>query len=261
MAARAIWKASLYLNEHVVPVKLYSAVQDRDVHFHLLHETDHVRVQQRMVHPGTGERVPKERITRGYEAEPGVFVRVETEELDALTPEPSRRIDVTRFVPSSAVGHPWYDRPYYLGPDGDAATYAALAAALESEGRVGVAHWVMRKKRYAGALHARDGRVRLFTLRKREDVVDLAQLRAPEGREFESRELALAEQLVSALAGDFDPAAFKDEHRARVLELIEAKRSGRTLKKPRVPRRAAPTTLSRALQASVERARKERASA
>jgi DNA end-binding protein Ku len=258
---RAMWKGTICLDEHNVPIKLYAAVQDRDVHFHLLHDHDQARVKQRMVNPGTGEPIPAEQIQRAYEAEPGVFVRVERDELEAIVPEASRRIEITHFVPQDAIEHPWFERPYYLGPDGEAAPYAALAQALAQEQRIGVAHWVMRKKRYAGALHAHAGTLRLFTLRKLEEVVDLTQLQAPAGRELEKRELALAEQLIATLSGDFEPTAFKDDHRERLLELIEVKRRGGKLKKPRVPRKAAPASLASALQASLKHMKKERASA
>jgi DNA end-binding protein Ku len=258
---RAIWKGVIHLGELTVPVKLYSAVQDRDVHFHLLHDRDRVRVRQRMVHPGTGEAVTREQSLRAYEVEPGVFVRVEPEDLAALEPQPSRQIAVTRCVEPGAIAHVWFDRPYYLGPDGDAGRYAALARALEDAERVAVARWVMRKRSYAGVLHARAGLLRLFTLHAREDVVDLAQLEGPGGRALEPRERALAEQLVSALAGDFDPAAYRDEHRARVLTLIAQKRQGRTIEKARVERRPAPPSLAGALQKSLSQARKERKSA
>lgn len=258
---RAIWKAAVAIDELTVPVKLYAAVQDRDVHFHLLHDRDRVRVRQRMVNPVTAEEVPRELIRRGYPIEPGVFVLLEPEELAAVEPPASRAIEVTRFVAEGAIDHVWYDRPYYLGPDGDAARYAAFVQALAKTRQVAVARWVMRKKRYGGALHARDGHLRLFTMHKREEVVDLSQLEAPGGRELEPRELALAEQLVSTLTGEFDPAAFRDEYRDRLLELIERKREGGTIEKPRAPRRKAPASLASALEASLQRAQKERKSA
>jgi DNA end-binding protein Ku len=261
MAARAMWKASIRFGDVSVPVRMYSAAQDKDVHFHMLHERDQERVRQRMVHPGTGEEVPRDQIRRGFEVEPGTFVLLTPEELEQLTPEASREISVTHFVPRDAIDQAWYVRPYYLGPDGEDARYAALAAALEKEGRAGVAHWVTRKKQYSGALHGRDGRLVLLTMRPAEEVVDVSQLEAPGGRPLDKRELQLAEQLVSALTADFDPAAFRDEHRDRVLELIEAKRTGGKIHKPRVPRKAEPASLATALAASLKHVRKERKSA
>jgi DNA end-binding protein Ku len=261
MAARAIWKGVIHFGDVSVPVKLYSAAQDHDVHFHMLHERDQVRVRQRMVHPGTGDEVPSGEIRRGYEAEPGVFVLLDKEELEELTPAASRDIEVTHFVAPSAIDQAWYVRPYYLGPDGDETRYSALAVALEREERVGIAHWVMRKKQYSGALHAREGRLVLVTMRAAEEVVDVSQLEAPGGRALDKRELQLAEQLVSALTGDFEPEQFRDEHRDRVLELIELKRKGGTVKKPRVARKEAPSSLASALTASLKHVRKEKKSA
>ena len=261
MAARAMWKATIRLGKLSVPVRLYSAAQDKDVHFHMLHARDHVRVRQRMVHPGTGEEVPREQVRRGYEVEPGTFVLLSEEELAELAPEASRDIAIAQCVPVDAIDRAFYVRPYYLGPDGDDARYAALAAALERSERAGIAHFVMRKKAYAGALHGRDGRLVLVTMRPAEEVVDVSQLEAPGGRALDKRELQLAEQLVSALSADFEPAAFRDEHRDRVLELIEKKRKGGKIQKPRVPRKAEPASLASALSASLKHVRKERKSA
>jgi DNA end-binding protein Ku len=261
MAARAMWKALVRFGKVSVPVRMYSAAQEKDVHFHMLHASDQERVRQRMVHPGTGEEVPREEIRRGFEVEPGTFVLLSPEELESLAPAASREIAIAQFVPREAIDQAWYVRPYYLGPDGDDARYAALAAALEKAGRAGVAHWVMRKKQYSGALHARDGRLVLVTMRPAEEVVDVSALEPPAGRPLDKRELQLAEQLVSALTADFDPTAFRDEHRERVLALIETKRKGGKLHKPRVPRKAEPASLASALSASLEHVRKERRSA
>src|SRR5688500_11243843 len=146
MAARAIWKGTLEIPGAPVATKLYSAIEGREtIHFRLLHEKDLTPVEGRMVHPGTGDEVPIAETRRGYVTESGELVVLDREELDELAPEPSRDIEVLRFVPSGAVDHRWYDRPYYLGPDGDKGAYAALAAALEKHDVVGIARWVMRK--------------------------------------------------------------------------------------------------------------------
>ena len=261
MTARAMWKALIRFGDVSVPVRMYSAAQEKDVHFHMLHARDEVRVRQRMVHPGSGEEVPRDQIRRGFEVDSGTFVLLSPEELAELTPKASRDITVTQFVAPDAIDQAWYVRPYYLGPDGDDARYTALAAALAKEARVGVAHWVMRNKQYSGALHARDGRLVLVTMRPAEEVVDVSALEPPGGRPLDKRELQLAEQLVSALTSDFDPTAFRDEHRDRVLELIETKRKGGKIHKPRVPRKAEPTSLTNALTASLKQVRKERKSA
>jgi DNA end-binding protein Ku len=245
MAARAMWKARLVLGSadgdgDEVPVKLYAGVEDRQVHFNLLAPDDHVRVEQRMVHPDTGEEVPREERQKGLEVERGVYVVLDADELDSLTPEPSREIRLTRFVPPEAIDHRWYDRPYFLGPDGDPESYFALVAALEAEDREGVAHWVMRGKAHVGALRS-DGRaLRLVTLRHAGEVIDAAELPTPEGRDFSERETEMAENLVDALAAPFDPDEYRDDYRQAVRGLVEAKVRGDEAPTAAAP--AAPST-------------------
>src|SRR5258705_4274845 len=109
MAARAIWKGNLKVNSVKVPVKLYSAVQDRSVRFHILDEHSHMRVKQHMIHPDTGEEVPNEDIQKGFEVEPGKFVILDDKELKTLEPEASRDIEVTQFLPAEAIPPEFYD--------------------------------------------------------------------------------------------------------------------------------------------------------
>ena len=154
MAGRAIWKAELKIGRTRVPVKFYSAVNDQTVHYHILDNKQRMRVKQHMIDPESGEEIPPEEIQKGYEIEPGRYVLLTEEELEKLEPEPSRDVEVTDFVPSGAISQQWYDRPYYLGPDGDQQAYFALAEALEKRGREGIATWVMRGKPYVGALRA-----------------------------------------------------------------------------------------------------------
>lgn len=232
MAARAIWKAVLRLGDESVPVKLYSGVEDRKIHFRLLHEKDKVPVKQHMVDPDTGDPVPPEEIRKGYEVEPGTFVTLEPEELEEVQPPASRDVEIVRFVPREAIDHRWYDRPYYLGPDGPVEPWFALVEALEGQELEGVARWVMRNKSYAGALRIVDGYPVLVTLRHAEEVVDAAQLEAPGGRDLDPREIQMAEQLIGALAAPFEPEEWEDTYRLRVLELIEAKASGKLLRLP-----------------------------
>jgi len=256
MATRAIWKAVLRFGKESVPVKLYAAAQDRRIRFRLLHEKDRTPVEQRMVDPSTGREVPTEKIRRGFEVRKGVFVVLSEEELQAARPEPSRDIRIGRFVPPGAIHPQLYDRPYWLGPDGDAAAYLALARALGAEGREGLARWTLRDQAYVGALRAEPPWLLLVSLRHASEVVFAEELEPPKGRAPAKGELKLARQLVSALEGHFDPSRWHDEHRERLMELIEAKAQGKTvrLRKPR--RKKAPEgSLSDVLEKSLETAK------
>jgi DNA end-binding protein Ku len=258
--ARAIWKGVIRFGGHSVPVKLYSAVQDRGVSFRLLDSETLRPVKQRMVNPVTGDPVEYDEIRRGYELEDGVFVVLDEDELESLQPEKSRDIEVTRFLDPSVINHQWYDRPYHLGPDDDSEAYFVLTEALEREGKEGLARWTMRNKEYVGALRAEDGHLVLITLRHAEEVIPAGALEPPRGRDPDARELKMAEQLVSALEDEFDPSEYRDEYRDRVLELVEAKAEGKTLEFRQPGRRKAEGDLAESLEASI-RAAKERKSA
>jgi len=258
MAARAIWKGEIKIGATRVPVKLYSGVSDRTVRFHILDDRQQKRVKQHMVDPDSGDEVAKEEIQKGYEIEPGRFVILTEEELSELAPEPSRDIEITEFVPPEAISQQWYERPYYLGPDGDQAAYFALAEALKNRNLEGIAHWVMRNKSYVGALRAEGDYLMLFTLRNAEEVISARDLPKPAGRAPSAKELAMAKQLVSMLEGEFNAADYKDEYRERVMEFLERKAKGKAprLKAVRTKRKTA--ALDSVLKKSIASLRKEK---
>ena len=261
MATRSIWNGTIRCGKLALKVKLHSAVEDRTVRFHLLHDQDKQRVRQRLVHPDTGEEISQDEVRRGFQIEPGVFVVLEENELAELEPQSSKDIEISRFVPFEARNFPWYERPYYVAPDGDNDDYFALAASLAKSGREGIAHWVMRNRSYVGSLRPSDGHLMLIAMRHAGEVVDVSKLEAPDGPALTAKELAMAEQLVSMLEEKFDPAAFRDEYRERLEKLIEAKshRKVYRFEKPAPKRRT--EDLERALAASLSRIKKERKSA
>lgn len=257
MAARAIWKGAIQLGESSIPVKLYAAVEEKGVHFRLLHAKDQTPVSQEMVYGETDEIVPAENIRHGYETEDGRLVILSGEELKSLEPQPSRQIEILAFLPSIAIDHRWFDRPYFLGPDGDEEAYAALIEAVEASEAEALVYWVMRNKEYFGVLRLRAGYPLLVTLRSAEEVVELA-VPIPAGREIAARELAMAEQLVAAMVDTFDPQQYRNEFRERVMELIEAKAAGKVIPLRPAASRRATGDLAKALEASL-RAARERA--
>jgi len=261
MPSRSIWNGSLRFAGVALPVKLHAAVEDRTVRFHLLHDRDKQRVRQRLIDPEKGKEVAREEVRRGYEIESGVFVVLEDAELAQLDPEPSKEIEITRFVPLGQGLYPWYERPYYLSPDGNEREYFALAEALARAEREGVARWVMRKRHYVGALREEGGYLMLVALRHAGEVVDASALPAPSGPAPSAKELAMAEQLVAMLEEEYEPGLFHDEYRKRLEDLIEAKSKGKlyTFERPAAKRRT--EDLERALSASLTKARKERKSA
>jgi DNA end-binding protein Ku len=255
---RAIWKGVIRFADIEVPVSLHAALQDRKVHFRLLHAKDHMPVRQQMVDAEDEEVVEAPQIRRAYEMDDGSLVILQPEELEAIKPPPSRDIEILQFVDPTAVGEQWYERPYHLAPDGDESGYAALVAALARTQRLGIARWVMRKKHYVGILCARDDRLALVTMRFADEVIAASDLPRPAGRDPTKKELALAEQLVATLEEPLDMSRFRDEHREQVRELVATKAEGGELAVPAI--RGAPRTtggsLEDALRASLKSGKK-----
>ena len=249
-AARAIWKGSLKVGSSTVPIKMYAAVQDRDIHFHLLQNRTKSRVKQEMVSEDR-EQVEKAQIRKGYEVEPGTFVIVEASELEQLKPKESRLINILRFVPAPQLGNEWYERPYHLGPDGDVGSYFALAEALEKRNVLGITRWSMRGKSYVGAVRVEDGYLMMIKLRYSEEVLSADELRAPAGRALEHKELRMAEELIGALEGKFEPREFRDEYRERLTEFIEAKAKGKHPRLPQISERRTGGSLDQQLAKSL----------
>ena len=250
-----MWNGTLKLGKTGIGVKLYAAVEDATVHFHLLHDRDQERLKQHMVNPRTGAVVEGADIQRGLEVERGKFVLLTEAELAGLDPEPSREIRIERFVPAAAIEPAWYERPYYLGPAAQSRDYFALARVLAEERRIGLARWVMRKRAYHGALRAHGPFLLLSTLHAREEVLAPPQVTS-RGRAADERELGMAEQLIQALAGEFDPAEFEDQHRARVLEMIAAKAKGKRVELPPRKRARPARDLGDALEQSLKQVQK-----
>ena len=260
MAARAIWKGDLKMGSAKVPVKLYSAAQDQTVRFHILDKKSKTRVKQHMVDE-SGKEVPNEEIQKGFEVEPGTFVILDEKDLESLEPEASREIEITQFLAPKEIPPEYYDRPYYLGPDGDQSAYFALTQALRNREKEGVAHWVMRKQRHVGALRAEDDHLVLFTLRNAEEVLSAKDLPRPAGRAPDKKELTMARQLVGLLEGEFDPDEYKDEYHQRVTEFIEKKAKGHAPKLRLVKTKRKAASLDKVLSRSIEALRKEKKAA
>jgi DNA end-binding protein Ku len=249
--ARAIWKGQIVLGQQNVAVRMYSAIEDRKVHFRLLHEKDLAPVHQKIVRKTDGKEVPKQDRLKAFPIGKETAVILRPDELEELEAEAAREIHLCRFVPRTAVSDQWYDRPYYLGPDDDASSYFALASAIEKEGVIGIARWVMRRKHYVGALTAVDGYLTMITLRRAEQVLALPSLKMPVAHKPSEQELKLAKQLVSAISDKFDPGLWQDEYHERVCRLIEAKAKGETIKLERPKPKQATGQLADVLRKSL----------
>ena len=263
--ARATWSGSISFGLVNVPVKLFTAVRSHTVHFTQLHKDTRARVRQKRVDEETGEEVAYSDIVKGYEVGDDQYVVVDPDELAELDPDASRLIDIRDFVDLRDIDPIYYDRPYYLMPDGQAAAkpYRLLADAMARSDKVAVAKMVMRNKEYLVAIRANEGMLVLSTMNYADEVADPADLDAPDNLdevEVSEREVAMAEQLIDSLVTEFDPAAYEDTYQQRVVEFLEAKAKGQKVElTPPERDTGGVVDLMSALEASLERAASGRA--
>src|SRR5579875_1090415 len=227
--ARAIWSGSISFGLVNVPVKVHSAVRDHKVHFHQLDKASGSRIRYEKVAEKSGKEVDSDQIELGYELEKGKLVVVDPEELQELRPATTRTIDIADFVELSEVDPAYYNRTYWLAPDGEAAgrAYRLLVAAMEDRGRAGIGMVVMRNKQYLAAIRAREGALAMSTMRFADEVVprsDIAGL--PSRAKPDAREMKLATEIIDSLASEWKPEHYHDTYTEEVRELIRAHAKG-----------------------------------
>jgi DNA end-binding protein Ku len=257
-----MWMGTLNFGLVSMPVKLYSAVSSKSVHFNQLHGADNARIQQKRVCSADGEEVPFEEIVKGYELAPERYVVVEDAELAALAPEATRTIEIEDFVEIEEIDRIYFDQPYYIVPNrGGARSYKLLLQAMRDTGKVGIARVVLRSRERLVAVHPREDVLMMTTLSYADEINPTSELRELGGEEESApvgeRELDVARRLVESLAEPFDITRYRDTYREAVLDLIDRKASGEEVvvePRPAVQTLQSPDLMG-ALQASLERAR------
>ncbi len=256
---RAIWSGSVSFGLVNVPVKMTTATSPKDVRFHQLHDSDNGRISQKRVCSLDGEEVEYSHIVKGYDLGGGRYVVVEPEELAAIDVEANRNIDIEEFVDLAEIDPVYFEKSYYLVPDGRAEKpYALLAETMQRSGKVALGRFVLRTKQYLAALRARDGVLMLSTMLYADEVVDPGDLEVPTTADTapSERELNMAAQLVESLSAPFDLTKYHDQYREKVLAMIEAKAEGEIVTQPEPTVEAAPVVdLMAALEASLARAK------
>src|SRR3546814_784827 len=230
---RAIWSGAISFGLVNIPIKLYAAVSRKSVHFNQLDSRTGSRIKYKKVSAADGEEVPSEAIVKGYELSSGEYVTVGDDELSSLDPTASRTIDIEEFVDLADIDPVFYDSAYYVAPDkATLKPYALLTKAMEESGKVGIARFVMRTKQYLCAVRPKDGALVLSTMVYADEVVapsDISEIAEIEGVEVSDKELTMARQLIASLSEEsFEPDKFEDTYRNQVMDLIEAKASGKT---------------------------------
>lgn len=260
---RAIWSGSVSFGLVNVPVRLFNATSDKDVHFHQLDEKSGSRIRYRKVSEKTGREVPEERIVSAYELDDGNYVTLTDEEMDAAEPERTHTIDIEDFVALEEIDPIQVDRTYWLVPEdqqGAKKAYALLREALERSERVGIGRFVLRTKEHLVAIRSLQNALVVHTMRFGDEVVKASSLDGlPVRSKVGDRELSAAEKLIDSLATTFDPKRYRDTHRDRLLKVIERKAEGEEIVVEEAPQKEAEVVdLMSALEESVKNASKSR---
>ena len=265
--ARSLWSGSLSFGLVTVPVALYSAVRDRDIHFNLLHGPDNAPIETRRVCAHEQREVPWSEIVKGYELDDGRWVLLSDADLEAAAPRKSHTIDIEAFVRESEIDPLYLDRPYLLVPENEAAAraYALLAEAMAAAGKVALGRFVMRAKENLVSIRPREGLLALTTMRFADEVRSSAEIvsglesaHAPSEEEIEG-----AMAIVAELEVPFEPEGYRDEHRAHLEAIVKRKSKGQQVSapkpKPAKPAEPAPKApdLMGALEESLARIRGE----
>jgi DNA end-binding protein Ku len=262
--ARAIWTGALSFGLVNVPVGVYSATDDKTIHFNQLERGTSDRVRNKRVNERTGEEVAYDAIVKGYDLGGGRYVILEPEELEAVEPGRSRTIEITDFVELEEIDPVYYKSTYYLAPQGAGAerAYALLREAMSETKKVGIATFVMRGKEHLVAIRPDERVLALETMffpdEVRDPVAELDTLPSDD-LTFKERELDTAKLLVESMTTAFDPERYTDTYRVAVEKLIDQKSRGETLTAVSPPSEPVPVVdLMEALRKSVEAARAKR---
>ncbi len=258
---RPIWKGAISFGMVTIPVKLYTATEQKDVRFRLLHKDDGAPIEEKRFCTADGKEVAWDDLVRGFEVTKGEYVILDPEEIDAAKPESSTTIDIGDFIDATEIDPVYFEKSYFLEPtEVGAKPFSLLKRALEETDRVALARVTIRTRERLASLRAYEDALILETMFWPDEIRSTGALDLPEGSEAAVRpkELEMARSLVNSLADKFRPESYTDGYRAALEKLIERKMRGETRNAKR--RKAEPKVidLMDALKASVESAKGER---
>jgi DNA end-binding protein Ku len=259
---RSLWRGSLSFGLVNVPVALFSATRDVDIHFNQIDAESGARLSVQRVCKQEDKPIEWDEVAHGYPKDDGDgYVMLTDEELDAAQPEKTRTIDISEFVPLADIDPIYFDHAYFLVPvgegEGPLRAYRLLVEAMEDSDRVAIGHFVLRTKEYLVAVRVRDGLLSLVTMRFHDEVRPVDDLPLPDKKAKPSKkELDQAVRLIEQLSTDWDPTRYEDRHNERLQKIIERKRKGQTIKAPAEPEQPdAVPDLMAALRESLEAAK------
>lgn len=222
-AMQGIWSGTISFSLVAIPVQLVKAVEPGRVSFRLLHSKDYSPLSRRMFCPKEEKIVPPDEIVRGYEIGPDKYILITDEELESVSPERSRTIEIVDFIDMKDVNSIYYDHPYYLVPlKGGEKSYQLLVEVMRRTIKAGLAKFVLGEREYFVAIKSTEGALSVITLHYSEEIVPDEDI-VPKEREIESQEKSYMKKIIKEMTSDFNPDKYADKRRQKILELLKKK--------------------------------------
>ncbi|HZD72066.1 MAG TPA: Ku protein [Actinomycetes bacterium] len=253
---KTIWKGAISFGLVTIPVKVYGATEEKTLHFNQLHATDGGRIRYKRVCSACGQEVAYQDIVKGYEYEKDHYVTLSDEELEALPVPTARSIEIERFVESDQIDPIYFQRSYYLVPDGTGVkAYHLLREAIGDDGKVALAKVAFREKEHLATVRLRDNVLVLETMYWPDEIRAARFDELDEEVQLRPQEIRMARSLIDSLTDDFHPDEFHDEYRAALEDVIAKKVQGEEVTFAEEAEPSKVVDLMEALRASVEAAK------
>jgi DNA end-binding protein Ku len=256
---RSIWKGSISFGLVNVPVAMYAAIDEQDLHFHMIHTEDDSPIGYDKVCKREGKPVPDSQIARAYELEDGSMVVLEESDFEAAK-DGYHAITVLDFVSYEEIDPIYFERTFYLGPADDGAAahvYALLSKAMEEAGLAAICTYIFHSREQLGCLRVNDGVLFLEKMYFANEIRDAAAAK-PKGQRINAGELKAARQLIDTMAGTFRPEKYEDSYREALLRVIRKKAKGEKITVPEPDQPAETPDLMAALEESLKATSKPR---
>lgn len=243
-----------------IPIAMYTATQDNDIHFNQLHKEDNSRIRYKKTCAHCGKEITAKEIVKGFEYDKDKYVVVTEDEIEKIKTEKEKAIQILHFAQLNQISPVYYDKTYQASPaTGGEKAFELLRSALLAEQKIAIGKTVMGTKDTLMAIIPREDGMLISTMFYADDVKELQkQYTKPE---VSKEELNMAKVLINSMDTPFDPSQYKDEYQEKLRELIETKISGKEIVAAEPESDGKVIDLMEALKASVENAKKDKESA
>jgi DNA end-binding protein Ku len=260
---RSIWKGAISFGLVTIPVKLYSATEEKDISFRQVHAEDGGRIKYKRVCEKDGEEVPYADIAKGYEMADGRMVILDKDDFDQLPLATTKSVEVVQFVGEDEVDPTYFNKTYFLQADGPGVKpYVLLRDALAKSEQCAVVKVALRSREALALIRPKDGVLVMHTMLWPDELRDGSFAAPPDSVTVSDAEVTMAQSFIDALSGDFAPDDFTDSYREAVEALVQSKAEGVPLaEETEAPKEAEVVDLVAALRASVEAAKQRREAA